>query len=402
MTTATVAPPRLGGLDPAILALPFFEPRHADLAARVAAFTIENRDLWGHADDDPGARTREILRRLGDAGLLTFADPDGDLRSLCLAREALAYADDLADFALSIQALAATPILRHGTVEQRERHLPGLAAGTAQAAFAVSEPEAGSDAAAATTTARRDGERWLLTGTKAWIANAGTADLYCVIARTGEGPGALGLSAFLVESGAPGLTVEPVPMIAPRALGHLHLADTPGELLGRPGGGFPIAIDVLDRFRVTVGAAALGFARRAADAALAHARHRRIYGGRLFDLPTVRAAAADVDVKLNAAALLVARAAWEADQGNARWPKHSATAKLYATESAQQVVDACVQLYGAAGLVAGALPERLYRQIRSLRLYEGASEVLRTVVAGALDGRRATANHHLFEPGDTA
>ncbi|MEV0972311.1 acyl-CoA dehydrogenase family protein [Microtetraspora glauca] len=411
--TATAAPPRLGGPDPAILALPFFEPRHAEVAARVTGWCLDHGELLRHAEDAPDEGGRRILRGLGEAGLLAFLDPgsdpgsgsdaghagDGDLRSLCVAREVLAYAGDLADFALAIQTLAATPILRYGTAAQRRRYLPGLAAGTLQAAFAVSEPQAGSDVAAITTTAERDGDGYTLHGVKAWIAGGGTADVYCVIARTGEGGGSLGLSALLVPAGAPGFTVEPVAVTAPRAFAHLRFDGVrlPADaLLGRAGGGFPLAMEVLDRFRMTVGAAALGFARRAADAALAHARRRRIYGGPLLDLATTRAALADIEVKLNAAALLVARAAWEADQGNRRYPRHSSIAKLYATEVAQEIVDACVQMHGAAGLVAGSLPERLYRQIRSLRIYEGTSEVQRSVIAGSLDVRRAEKSHDLF------
>ena len=405
-STATRARPRLGGPDPAILALPFFEPRHAELVERVSGWCLEHRALWRPAAQaTPDQTGRRILRALGAAGLLAFLDPDtgrardGDLRSLCLAREVLAYAGDLADFALSIQALAATPILRHGTPAQRRAYLPGLAAGTTQAAFAISEAEAGSDVAAMTTTAVPDPDGYTLTGGKAWIACATTADVYCVIARTGEGAGPLGLSALLVPADTPGVRVEPVALTAPRPFAHLHFDGVrlPADaLLGRAGGGFPIAMEVLDRFRMTVGAAALGFARRAADAALTHARRRRIYGGRLLDLATTRAALADVEVKLNAAALLVARAAWEADRDNGRYPRYSSAAKLYATEAAQEIVDTCVQLHGAAGLVSGSLPERLYRQIRSLRVYEGASEVQRAIIAGSLDVRRAEQSHDQY------
>lgn len=404
----TMNRPLLAGLDPTVLALPFFTPRHAEHAARVTAWCADNAELWQRpAPYPPDEHGRVVLRRLGDAGLLAFLDPDarpdlasdGDLRSLCLAREALAYADDMADFAMSIQALSATPLVRHGTPEQRRRYLPQLAAGVLQGAFAVSEPQAGSDVAAVAMRATRDRHGWQLQGTKAWIANGTTADVYCVLARTGEGAGALGLSAFLVPAGTPGIRVEPVGVLAPRAFAHLHFDDVrvPADaLLGRSGAGFEIAMEVLDRFRMTVGAAAVGFARRAAHAALVHTRERRIYGGRLADLATVRATLADIEVQLDAAALLVARAAWDADRG-ARYVRQSAIAKLYATESAQQVVDACVQLFGAAGLVTDSVPERLYRQIRSLRIYEGASEVQRAVIAGSLDVRRARSCREKFD-----
>ncbi|MFK0289905.1 acyl-CoA dehydrogenase family protein [Streptomyces sp. NPDC090442] len=378
--------------DPHLLALPLYEDHHRELAGRLVAWCDEHREVLAGAGR-PEAVGPRILRALGDAGWLAFLDggPD-DYRALCLAREALAYADDLADYAFSIQALAATPLRRFGSEEQRRRYLPGLAAGTLCGAFAVSEEAAGSDVSAIGLAARETDNGWLLNGAKAWIANAGIADVYTVIARTGPGPGALGLSAFLVPSDTLGLRVEPVSMIAPRALGHLVLEDCalpPDALLGRRGGGFPIAMEVLDRFRMTVGAAALGFARRAADAALARARERPMQGGKLFDLPTVRAAFADMEVQLDAAALLVARSAWEIDRGSRRYARHSSVAKLYATEAAQQVVDSAVQVFGAAGLVRDSLLERLYRQIRSLRIYEGSSEVQRAIIAAAIDPGRA-------------
>lgn len=380
--------------DQGLLALPLFTDGHRELAGRVAAWCDDHRDLCGPStDDDPDKRGRALLDALGTAGLLTL---DADLRSVCVVREGLAYAGDLADFAYSIQCLSATPIVRHGTREQQDRYLPAMARGTVQGAFAISEEEAGSDVAAMQTSARRDGDSYVLDGTKTWIANATSADLFVVVARTGEGPGALGLTAFCVPADTPGVRVRPVPMIAPRAFGDVVLdgVRVPADaVLGRPGGGFAIAIDLLDRFRMTVGAAAIGFARRAADAALGRARTRKIYGGRLFDLPTVKATLADIAVKLEAASLLVARAAWEADTGNRKYARHSAAAKLYATEAAQEIVDACVQLYGAAGLVQDSVTERLYRQVRSLRVYEGASEVQKTIIAGALDLRRSEVAH---------
>jgi len=377
--------------DTRILALPLYEDHHRELAQRLVTWCAEHRDLLAGAGR-PEADGLRILHALGDAGWLAFLDggPD-DYRALCLAREALAYRGDLADFAFSVQALAATPIRRFGTEDQRRRYLPGLAAGTLCGAFAVSEESAGSDVAAIGLDARETEAGWVLNGGKAWVANAGVADVYTVIARTGPGPGALGLSAFLVPATTAGLRVEPVPMIAPRAFGHLAFEDCPlpGEaLLGRRGGGFPVAMEVLDRFRMTVGAAALGFARRAADAALTRARNRPMLGGKLFDLPTVRAAFADMEVKLDAAALLVARSAWEIDQGGPRYARDSAVAKLYATEAAQEIVDSAVQVFGAAGLVRDSPVERLYRQIRSLRIYEGASEVQRAVIASAIDPDR--------------
>lgn len=387
MATATSA----HTFDTRILALPLYENHHRELAERLVTWCDEHRNALA-GSERPEAAGLRILRALGDGGWLAFLDggPD-DYRALCLAREALAYAGDLADYAFSIQALAATPIRRFGTDDQRRRYLPGLAAGTLCGAFAVSEEAAGSDVAAIGLEARETETGWVLNGGKAWIANAGIAEVYTVIARTGPGPGAFGLTAFLVPAAVPGLRVEPVPMIAPRALGHLVFDDCalPREaLLGRRGAGFPIAMEVLDRFRMTVGAAAIGFARRAADAALARARERPMLGGKLFDLPTVRATFADMEVKLDAAALLVARSAWEIDQGGCRYARHSSVAKLYATEAAQQIVDSAVQIFGAAGLVHDSLLERLYRQIRSLRIYEGSSEVQQAIIAAAIDPDR--------------
>lgn len=398
---------RATSFDNDVLALPFFEARHVEFAHRIGAWCERSGALWARADDPHGSAVEEIgrriLRALGDDGWLAHLDPGspeadqssvsgGDFRSLCLAREALAYTDDLADFSFSIQALAATPIQRYGSEAQRIRYLPGMAAGRLIGSFAVSEREAGSDLAAIGLQAERVADGYLLSGEKAWVAHASIADVHCVIARTGEGPGVLGLTAFLLPAGTPGLRVRPVSMTAPRALGDLVLdgCRLPADsVLGRPGRGFVVAADLLERFRMTAGAAAVGFARRAADAALARARSRPMLGGRLFDLPTIKATLAEMEVEVSAAALLVARAAWEIDNGNRRFQKHSSIAKLHATETAQRVVDACVQIHGAAGLVHGSLPERLYRQVRSLRIYEGSSEVQKTIIAVALDPRRA-------------
>jgi acyl-CoA dehydrogenase len=387
-----------GCYDEAILDLPFFDPAHRELAGQVAAWCASHGELWQDLPGEtPQDRGRRILAQLGADGLLAFIDPDrerqpqGDLRSICLAREALAYADDLADYAFSIQSLSSAPIRWHGTREQQRQYLPGMAAGTVQGAFALSEVTAGSDASAVKTTATRCGEGYVLHGSKAWIANGSTADVYCVIARTGEGPGALGLSAFLVPATVPGLRTEPVPLIAPRAFAHVHLEDcfVPADaLLGRAGSGYAISMELLAKFRMTVGAAAIGFARRATDTALGHAREREIYEARLLDLPTVQEAFAENATALDASALLVARAAWECDRGNRRYARYSSIAKLHATEAAQQIVDSCVQILGAAGLIAGSVTEKLYRQVRALRIYEGASEVQKMIIAGSLVARR--------------
>ncbi len=384
--------------DKEILALPLYEPRHTALAQRISEWCGAHAALWEESDPSSHEQTGlRILQALAQDGWLAFLHPDagpeaepaGDFRSICLMRESLAYADDLADYAFSIQALSATPLVRYGSLAQRRRYLPQLADGRLVGSFAVSEDEAGSDVAAIRLRAERVVDGYVLNGHKAWVANGSIADLHCVIARTGEGPGALGLTAFLVPAAAHGMRVrEKVAAIAPRAFASLAFNDChlpEDSVLGKPGGGFVIAMDLLDRFRMTVGAAAVGFARRAADAALARARNRPMSDGHLFDLQMVKATFADIEVKLNAAALLVARAAWEIDRGNRRFPKHSSIAKLYATEVAQEIVDAAVQIFGAAGLVKDSVTERLYRQIRSLRIYEGASEVQKMIIAGLLD-----------------
>lgn len=387
--------------DPEVLGLPFYDDEHRRLAHQFGVWCDIYGELWETVRRmNPDEAGRRLVQLLGEEGWFAGLDPAGgphdlpsDFRAICLAREALAYAEDLADFAYSIQTLAATPIIRFGDKEQHARYLPGMANGSLIGAFAVSEKEAGSEVAAVRLdAARTEDGGYALTGRKAWIAHATIADLYVVIARTGGGPGALGLTAFLVPADTPGVRVEPLDAIAPRSFGHLHFEDcrVPADaVLGKKGRGFVVAMDLLERFRMTVGAAALGFARRAADAALAHARGREAYGGTLFDLQLVKATLADMEIALNSAALLVARAAWECDRGSRGFARHSSIAKVQATEAAQEIVDATVQLFGAAGVVKGGVTERLYRQIRSLRIYEGATDVLRLAIADSLDMRRA-------------
>ncbi|WP_018656879.1 acyl-CoA dehydrogenase family protein [Actinomadura flavalba] len=374
------------------LDLPFYDDRHRDLAAAATAWCAERADLWEETRAAPPDKAAaRLLRALGDGGWLRSADPDdgtADLRSVCVLREVMAHADDLADHTYAVQFLASLPIRRYGTAAQRERYLPAMARGDLAGAFAVSEDGAGSDVAAVALRAERtDDGGYVLDGHKTWIAQGTVADVVCVIARTGEGPGALGLTAFLVPADTPGLRAEPIDFIAPRSFARLEFTGcrVPADaVLGRPGGGFVVAMDVLEQVRMTVGAAAAGLARRALEAALEHARAREIYGGRLFDVPAVRTSLADLDVRLSAAALLVGRAAWEADRGGRGVGARSAAAKLYATEAAQEIVDGAVQVFGAAGLVPGAVTERLYRQVRSLRIYEGTSEVLRSTIADTL------------------
>ncbi|MFY1675654.1 MULTISPECIES: acyl-CoA dehydrogenase family protein [unclassified Streptomyces] len=386
--------------DPDLLSLPLYDDEHRRFAHRFGTWCEEYRHLWETTRRTPPHDAgRRLVELLGTDGWLAGLDPDAgapdvptDLRALCLGREALAYTEDLADFAYSIQSLSATPLIRFGDAEQRRRYLPAMAKGLLIGAFAVSERGAGSEMAAVALSARPDGGDYVLDGAKAWIAHATVADLFVVVARTGEGPGPLGLTAFLVPADTPGLRVEPLEAIAPRSFGHLVLESCRlprASVLGGPGRGYVVAMDLLARFRMTVAAAALGFARRAADTALAHTRNRRAYGGTLFDLQLVKASLADMAVRIDASALLTARAAWECDRGNRGYPRYSDIAKVHATEAAQETVDAAVQLFGAAGVVRDNLPERLYRQIRSLRVYEGSTDVLRLAVADSLDFRRA-------------
>jgi acyl-CoA dehydrogenase len=325
---------------------------------------------------------------MGEAGWLRLCVPAPaglherlDVRSLCLARETLGYRSALADFAFAMQGLGSGPISLFGTDEQRARWLPAVAHGEALAAFALSEAEAGSDVAALATTARRDGDSWVLDGEKTWISNAGIADFYVVFARTGEA-GSRGLSAFVVPADAPGLAVtEQISLIAPHPLGCRvpHSA-----LIGEPGQGMRIALATLDVFRSTVGAAALGFARRALDETLAHVCRRELFGGTLADLAVVQQKLATMATEIDASAGLVYRAAWTKDAGAERVTKEAAMAKAYATEAAQRVIDDAVQLFGGQGVTAGSIVERLYRDIRPLRIYEGATEIQHLVIARQL------------------
>jgi len=388
------------------LAWPFFEERHRQLARELDAFVASLPANAAHEFRDDAAldaACRALVRQLGDAGLLRNScvlDPKGrfDLRSLALSRDRLARHDGLADFAFAMQGLGTGPISLYGSDAQRKRYLPPVIEGRRIAAFALSEPQAGSDVGAIATTARRDGDGWVLDGTKTWISNGGIADHYVVFARTGEGPGDKGkeasrkktggLSAFIVDAEAPGLRVTArIPVIAPHPLATLSFdgCRVPASaLLGAPGEGFKIAMATLDVFRTTVGAAALGLARRALDEALIRVREREVFGKPLADFQLTPAKIADMAVAIDAAALLVYRAAWTKDATGARITREAAMAKLYATESAQQVIDAAVQLFGGTGVVHDVPVERLYREIRALRIYEGTSEIQKLVIAAAV------------------
>ncbi|BAR60676.1 acyl-CoA dehydrogenase [Bradyrhizobium diazoefficiens] len=374
---------------------PFFEPRHHTIGERLdrlvqsgALETIDHRDVDGAC--------RKLVRAMGEAGLLdcAVAAPDGDAttidsRSICLSRESLAYADGLADFAFAMQGLGSGAIALGGSAELRKAVLPKVRSGEWLAAFALSEKEAGSDVAAMSCAARADGDDYVIDGEKTWISNGGIADVYTLFARTGEAPGARGISAFVVFPDDPGFGIaDRIDVIAPHPLATLRFANCripASRRLGAPGGGFKLAMQTLDIFRASVAAAALGFARRALDEALSHARSRRMFGATLGDLQLTQAAlgdmATDTDTDTDAAALLTYRAAWRRDVQKLPTTREAAMAKLTATETAQRVIDRAVQMFGGRGVRKGEVVESLYREIRALRIYEGATEVQKLIVA---------------------
>ena len=371
---------------------PFFEPRHREFAVALDAWAQDTvRDVHGH---DVDAQCKSLVKQLGTAGWLNHAVGDSlDTRLLCLTREVLARHNGLADFAFAMQGLGSGAISLAGTPQQKARWLPRVAAGEAISAFALSEPEAGSDVAAMQCAARIDGDHAVLDGEKTWISNGGIADFYVVFARTGEAPGdqqqgaslrgARGISAFVVEAGTPGFDIaERIEVIAPHPLARLRFTNCRVPLshrVGAAGEGFKVAMRTLDVFRTSVAAAALGFARRAMEEGLDRAKKRKMFGQHLADFQLTQARLAQMALTIDSAALLVYRAAWERDQG-INVTRQAAMAKLAATEGAQQVIDAAVQLFGGQGVVSGETVERLYREIRSLRIYEGATEVQQLII----------------------
>ena len=374
--------------DKSFLDWPFFELRHRELAAALDIWCAAHLPV-DHADVD--AACRGLVSLLGQGGWLRHSGAGLgevlDVRALCLIREILARHDGLADFAFAMQGLGMGAVSLFGSPEQRQ-WLDRTRAGTAIAGFALTEPASGSDVAATTTTATRVQGGWVLSGEKTYISNGGIADVYVIIARTGEAPGTRGLSAFLMPADVAGLrVVERISVMAPHPLAHLaiedvHLPQT--ALIGQAGDGFKIAMAVLDVFRSTVGAAALGFARRALDEALVRVKSRRVQGAALADLQLVQGHLADMAVQIDASALLIYRAAWTKDQGTARISREAAMAKLYATEAAQKVIDMALQMHGGDGVRTGMVVESLYREIRALRIYEGASDVQRIIIARAV------------------
>ena len=376
--------------DRSFLSWPFFEDRHRVLAEALDAWCAANLPV-DHGDAD--AACRGLVAALGDGGWLRHTGAGVgealDVRSLCLIRETLARHDGLADFAFAMQGLGMGAVSLFGTPEQR-RWLDRTRAGRAISAFALTEPGAGSDVAHTATVAERVQGGFRLSGEKTYISNGGIADVYVVFARTGEAPGAKGLSAFLMPADVAGLSVvDRIDVIAPHPLAHLRLdgVELPeSALIGKAGDGFKIAMSVLDVFRSTVGAAALGFARRALDEALARVKAPRVSGATLADYQMVQGHIADMALEVDAAALLIYRAAWTKDSGAARISREAAMAKLYATEAAQRVIDTALQLHGGDGVRHGFAVESLYREIRALRIYEGASDVQRVVIARGVLG----------------
>jgi acyl-CoA dehydrogenase len=376
---------------------PFFEPQHRDHAIRLSAWAKETlhdlpHDTTTNTGLDEACRAR--VKALGQAGLLKACVPAAygglsdslDVRTLCLSREILGWHDGLADFCFAMQGLGTGSISLFGSDDIKRRYLSSVAAGKTIAAFALSEKEAGSDVAAMATLAVPDGNSHVrISGEKTWISNGGIAHHYVVFARTGEAPGARGLSAFVVDADTPGLSVtERIDVIAPHPLATLRFDEVRVPVthrLGQPGEGFKVAMATLDIFRSTVGAAALGFARRAQHEALARASTRYLFGAPMADLPLAQAAIAESEAEIDAAALLVYRAAWLKDSGAPRITREAAMAKMVATENAQRVIDRSLQLFGGLGVTKGVKVEELYREIRALRIYEGATDVQKIVIA---------------------
>lgn len=379
--------------DSSYLSWPFLDDHHRQLKADLERWCSVHSEKLDPAGTDLDMVCRGLVKLLGEGGWLAHTVPAThadnaqklDVRSLCLLRESLAYQSGLADFCFAMQGLGSGPISLFGSQELKQTWLPAVASGDSIAAFALSEKQAGSDVGAMATIADREGEHYIINGEKTWISNAGIADFYTVFARSGEAPGARGLSAFVVAADTPGLKVsERINIIAPHPLGTLEFNNCKvpvSQMLGKPGQGFKVAMATLDVFRTTVAAAALGFSRRACDETLAHVLKRELFGAPLAELQMTQASIADMALDIDTSALLVYRSAWAKDSGQERVTREAAMAKLHATEQAQQVIDRAVQLFGGLGVTAGQIVERLYREVRSLRIYEGASEVQKIIIA---------------------
>jgi len=385
--------------DTTFLTWPFFEDHHRALAKDLDAWAAREFGEAGFAPhDDVDADCARILARLAEGGWLRYAVPAAyggvhetlDVRSLCIIRETLARYSGLADFVFAMQGLGSGSISLFGSEDLKQAYLPAVARGEKVAAFALTELQSGSDVANMDTAAELRGSDYRINGAKTYISNGGIADYYVVFARTGEALGARGLSAFVVDAETPGLSIdERIEVIAPHPLATLGFRDcaVPADRrVGEPGAGFKVAMATLDVFRSTVGAAALGFARRALSEATGRALSRELFGDRLAALQLTQASLAEMALDVDASALLIYRAAWAKDVSGARVTREAAMAKLYATEAAQQVIDKAIQIFGGLGVVRGAAVEALYREVRALRIYEGASEVQKVVIAKQLLG----------------
>ena len=371
---------------------PFFDDAHRELANEIDSWAKTELNWLEGAHDDIDSACRKLVAQLGKAGWLRNSVPASaggiypqlDVRSLCLSRQHLAYYSGLADFAFAMQGLGSGPISLFGDEATQPRYLTKVAKGALISAFALSEPNAGSDVAAMATEAVVDGDDYILNGTKTWISNGGIADFYTVFARTNEAPGAKGISCFVVEADNPGLKIaNRIDVIAPHPLATLSFEDcrvSKTAMIGQPGKGFGIAMATLDVFRSTVGAAALGFARRALDEAGKHSTQREIFGGKLSDLAITQSSLGEMALDIDASALLIYRSAWTKDTQGTRVTREAAMAKFYATEAAQRIIDQALQLHGGLGVVTGNMVESLYREIRALRIYEGASEVQKVIM----------------------
>jgi acyl-CoA dehydrogenase len=371
--------------------LPFFDQAHRTLHEDLHRWSRDNLPSRLHAGS-VDARCKELVRMLGEAGWLRYCVPEQyggllpelDSRSLCLIRQTLGYYDGLADFAFVLQGLGSGPISLFGSEHLKQKYLPHVASGKMLAAFALSEPDAGSDAAAMSTRATRTRDGYRINGVKTWISNAEIADFYTVFAKT-ENDEADGVTAFVVDANTPGLTVtERFDLCAPHPIGTLTFTDCEiplSQRLSEPGKGFKVAMHNLDVFRASVGAAALGFAEAALDMGITRANTRPMFGGMLGDLQLTQAAIGDMSTEIDASTLLVYRAAWERDVLHKRTTRSAAMAKMFATEAAQRIIDRCVQLHGGLGVKVGHPLEMLYREIRALRIYEGATEIQQVVIA---------------------
>lgn len=377
---------------------PFFDDAHRDFAARFEAWVAAHHDALECTGKSEADAVRAQARSLGAGGWLKALLPAAlggprekvDVRTLCLARDILARTSGLADCTFAMQGLGAVPIVLFGTPAQQCDYLPRMADGSCITGFCLSETEAGSDVSALQTSARREGDTYVLNGRKTWISNAGVGHTFVVFARTGAA-GSKGLSAFVVDADTPGFSVpQAIEVVAPHVIGTVAFDDCrvpASSMLGKPGEGFKVAMATLDVMRSTVGAAALGFARRALSEATAHVRERKVFGQALAQFQATQMRIADMALDVETAALLVYRAAWTKDTLRDRVTLEASMAKLHATEAAQRVIDSAVQLFGGLGVTVGSTVERLYREIRPLRIYEGTSEIQRLIIGGQVLGK---------------